>query len=241
MDRTRGATLAALLTLAGCAGAPLPDADRLSLTRGFEGKVFYLRASLNVMPFFADGGKHLVSPLFPDSILLLADAKGAPVAPGPVEEVLRMGTQVRVEKVEFASGLAVTRRPPNTPRQSPWVWLSLPGRARSRPYIAVLRHNLASREEYLAAMNDLLSEEEPSLWLKNVSPEARAAIEKKELLPGMDADAVVLCWGRPMQIKQELDAGARVETWTWAPKVRSATFREGKLTAATPALVPPSP
>jgi hypothetical protein len=238
MDRKRRATLAALWALAGCAGAPLPDADRPSLVRGWEGQTFYLRSSLNLMPFFGDASNRLASPLFPDSVLLLEDSKGAPIAPGPVEEVLPMGTRVRVDKVEFPSGLVVVRRPPNTPRHNPWVYLSVPGRAPGRPCVAVLRRNLASREEFLAAMNDLLSEDEPSLWLKNASPETRAAIERKALLPGMDADAVALSWGRPTQIKQELDQGVRVETWSWPLKKRQAVFREGKLTAATPELMP---
>jgi hypothetical protein len=238
MDRMRMAALASLWALAGCAGAPLPDVDRPSLARGWEGKTFYLRSSLNVMPFFADASRRLASPLFPDSILLLQDSQGAPIPPGPVEEVLPMGTRVRVDRVEFPSGLVVARRPPNTPRHDPWVYLSVPGRAPGRPYVTVLRHNLASREEYLAEVNELLSEDEPVLWLKSASPETRAAIEKKELLPGMDADAVALSWGRPVRIKQELDQGVRVETWTWPLKKRQAVFREGKLIAATPELTP---
>jgi hypothetical protein len=231
------ALLALAAALGGCATATqLPDADRQAVIRGWEGRIYYLRASLNVMPFFVDGSKHLVSPWPPDSLPLLEDTKGAPILPGAVEEVLPLGTKVRVDKIEFPTALVITRRPLYTPRENPWVYLSVPGRPRGRPFVAVLRHNLATRESYLAALNDLFCEDEPSLWLKNLTPEIRRALEEKRLLAGMDADAVATAWGKPEKIQQELDAGVKVETWTWPLGKRTATFRDGKLTAASPAL-----
>lgn len=238
MPRTRSLVLAAsLLALAGCSGArTVPDADRHALTRSWEGRLLYLRSSLNVMPFFTDASKRLVSPWPPDSILLLEDTRGAPILPGAAEGLLALGTKVRVERVEFPTGLTVTRRPLYTPRENVWIYLSLPGTPRGRPYVAVLRPRLATREDFQAAMNELFSEDEPSIWMKGVSAETRAAIADKRLLAGMDPDAVALAWGRPEKILQEAEAGVRIETWTWPLGKRTATFRDGKLTAATPAL-----
>lgn len=238
MNPTRIAVVA-FAALTGCASATrLPEADRLSLPKAFEGKLYYLRSSLNVMPFFADDSKRLVSPLPADSILLLQDSQGAPISPGAVESVLPMGSKVRVEKVELPTGLVVARRPLYTPRESPWVYLSLAGKPHGRPFVAVLRPGIASREEMLAALKDILSEDEPSLWLKNVAPEIRRAIEEKRLVAGMDADCVALAWGRPERIRHEVEAGVRVETWTWQLGKRTATLRDGKLSAATPTMTP---
>lgn len=243
MLRTRLAALAlaAALPLAGCASAPLlPENDRLALDREWENKVLYLRASLNVTPFFSDASKRLASPLHADSILLLVDTKGAPISPGEVESVVPMGTKVRIEKIEHPTGLTVTRRPLYTPRNNPWVWLALPGVARGRPYIVVLRHGMLTREDFRAALGDLFSEDEPSIWLKGATPEERQAVEEKRLVAGMGADLVVLSWGRPEKIQQDLDGGVKVETWTWPLGKRSATFRDGKLTAAVPELARPA-
>lgn len=241
MHPTRSLALAAsLLALAGCSGArTVPEGERHALTRSWEGKILFLRASLNVMPFFTDSTKRLVSPWPADSVLLLEDTKGAPILPGEPEGLLALGTKVRIEKVEFPTGLAVTRRPLYTPRESIWVYLSLPGTPKGRPYVAVLRPRLSTREDFLAAMNDLFSEDEPSIWMKGASAETRAAIAEKRLVAGMDPEAVALAWGRPEKIRQEAEAGVRVETWTWPLGKRTATFRDGKLTAATPALEGP--
>ncbi|MBI5542973.1 MAG: hypothetical protein HY901_03735 [Deltaproteobacteria bacterium] len=232
----------ALAPLVGCAAAsPLPDPDRHALLRSFEGKVLFLRTSLNVLPFFADDTRHLASPLHADSIHLLDDTKGVPIMPGAVVQVIPLGTKVRIEKVEFPTGLVVSRRPLYTPRDNPWVYLALPGFPRGRPFVVVLRQGMTTGDDYRAALNDLFSDDEPSLWMRNVSAEIRRAIEEKRLVAGMDAEQVMLSWGRPEHIRQTLEAGVRLETWTWPLKKRTATLRDGKLAAAAPPLESAAP
>jgi hypothetical protein len=108
---------------------------------------------------------------------------------------------------------------------------------------------METREEVLAALGDLFSEEEPSVWLKNVGPETRKAIEEKRVLAGMDRDQVALAWGRPERIRQDFEEVALEEArangevraprdWTWPLGERTATFQEGRLAAATPPLEP---
>lgn len=253
---TRATALALLAaSVAGCSTArTVPDADRHSLAAAWDGKVVYLRSSLNVLPFYADATKRLVSPLHADSILPATDARGAPVGPGPVESMLPMGTRVRVDKLEFPTGLVVARRPVGTPRESPWVFLSYAGAPRDRAFVAVLRASMTTREDALAALADLFSEEDPSAWLKNVAPETKKAIEEKRLVAGMDRDQVLLAWGRPERIRQDFETAAAqkegvgrpakyvmTETWTWPAGARSATFKEGRLTAAAPPLASAEP
>jgi len=249
--RLAAASLASWLALAGCSAArTVPDADRHSLARAWEGKLVYLRSSVNVLPFHADASRRLVTPLHLDSIVPVSDGQGRPVPVGPVEAVVPLGTAARVEKLEFPTGLGLARRPPGTPRDCPWVHLTLKGQPRDRPFVAVLPPSMETREEVLAALGDLFSEEEPSVWLKNVGPETRKAIEEKRVLAGMDRDQVALAWGRPERIRQDFEEVAleegpartakyvRRETWTWPLGVRTATFKEGRLAAATPPLEP---
>ena len=251
MNRARPFALLLAAALCGCATArTVSEDDRHSLERAWDGKAAYLRSSLNVLPFFGEADKRLVSPLYPDSIQLPAGAAGAQaLLPGPVESVVPMGAQVRIEKLEFPTSLWASPRPLHTPRGCPWVYLSLPGVPRGQTYVAVLRASMTTREEVLAALGDLFSFDEPSLWLKNAGPETRKAIEEKRLLAGMDGEQVLLSWGRPERIRQDLESPAcppdnascirspvRVETWTWPLGVRTATFKDGRLSSAQPAL-----
>ena len=108
-----------------CAAAPrprpCPRRTASSLAREWEGKILFLRSSLNVLPFFADGSKRLISPLhcrlhsrrFPPT------PRAPPSPRGRWRRCLPMGTKVRIEKLEFPTGLV--RNPPaaHTPRQNP--------------------------------------------------------------------------------------------------------------------------
>ena len=227
----------ALAALAGCASASLlPDEERIELTRSLEGSTLHLRASVHVMPFFSDGTRRLISPLPPDSIELLLDPSGVPILPGEPEGLLPLGSKVRVEKVEFPTSLVVTRRPLYSPRTVPWLYLSVVGEPRGRPYIAVLRQGIKTREEFLGAVDQILSAQDPSPVLDRYPPEIRAAIRAKRLEPGMDAQALALAWGRPEQIRQEWVEGVKSETWTWPLGKRQATLRDGRLTRASPSL-----
>ena len=94
---------------------------------------------------------------------------------------------------------------------------------------------MTTREDVLAALNDLFSDDEPALWLRNVGPEARRRSRRSGCSPGMDAEQVALAWGRPERIRQDLEAAScpttnedcvrtpvRVETWIWPLGVRTA-------------------
>ncbi|MGI5864379.1 MAG: hypothetical protein ACOX6T_20330 [Myxococcales bacterium] len=222
---------------AGCASTSLlPDEDRIRLARDLEGKVLHLRASNHVMPFFTDSTRRLISPLPPDSIELLVDPSGQPILPGEPEGLLTLGSKVRVEKVEFPTSLVVTRRPLYSPRTVPWIYLSVVGQPHSRPFVAVLRQGIKTREEFVSAVDQILCEKDPTPNLEAYPPELRAAIRDKRLEPGMDAHAVTLAWGRPESIRQEWVEGVKSEVWTWPLGKRTAAFRDGKLVSAEPSL-----
>jgi len=198
--------------------------------------VLYLRGSLHVMPFFSEPSLRLASPLPPDSIELLLDTKGEPILPGAPDDLLVQGTLVSIEKVEFPTGMVVTKRPLYSPRTNPWVYFHLAGQPRGRPYVAVLRPGIKTREEFLAVMEQLFCAEDPAIWTARFPLEIKTALREKRLVRGMDAQAVELAWGRPETIKQEYVESVKVETWTWPLGKRQAVLRDGKLVEAKPAL-----
>lgn len=235
------AAIGAALLAAGCASATLlPDEERTQLTRDFEGGVYHLRASMTVTPFFSDGTRRLASRLPADSIHLLDDTKGQPLLPGPQEAILPLGTRVKIDKVEFPTGLVVTRRPLYSPREVPWVYFSVVGEPRGRPYVAVLRPGIKTREEFVAAMDQLFTKDDPAVWLAKSPSTIQEAIREKRLVAGMDSAAVELAWGRPEKIVQAWEQGVRVETWTWPLGKRSVTFRDDRLAESTPPLEKPA-
>ena len=227
-----------LVLLTACPSATLlPDDQRNQVTKDFEGKILFLKPATYVLPFFSVPESRLVSPLPPDSIHLLDDTKGEPILPGEPEAILKAGTRVRVEKLEFPTGFVVTKRPLYSPRTSPWLYLNVEGRPKGKATIVVLRPGIRSREEFVAAMDQLFHEEDPSAELSRIPPEFRAAIDEKRLVAGMDGESVLLAWGRPEKIHQEFVDGVKVESWTWPLGKRSTTLRDGKLADAVPPLV----
>ncbi len=226
-----------LLLLTGCATANiLPEKDRQDVSRALQGQVVYLRQSNAVMPFWSDQTKLLVNANPPDSIELLDNTSGQPILPGEPVGFLELGTRVYVDKIEFPTGLTVSRRGLFTPREYPWIYLSLVGEKHGRPYVAVLRQGIKSREELLAAFDQSFSKDDPTVLLKNYPPEVAAAIRAKKLMAGMDAEAVQMAWGHPERIRVEQVGGERVETWTWPTGKRTATLKSGKLVSTTPPL-----
>src|SRR3712207_4337383 len=94
--RTQSFVIASLslLLLTACPSATLlPDEQRVTLTRDFEGRTMYLRNSVFVMPFFSDADAHLVSVYPPDSVHLLNDTEGKPILPGRSQGILELGTK----------------------------------------------------------------------------------------------------------------------------------------------------
>ena len=232
-----GAALALALALSGCASATLiPDDQRLAIVRDLEGRALFLRASVHVLPFFGDTSRRLITPLPPDSVELLEDASGNPILPGPAEGLLALGTRVRIQKVELPTSLAMARRPLYSPRPNPWIFLTVVGEPRDRPYIAVLRPGIKTREEFLAVFAQLFVDEDPEEGLARYPADVREAVRQKRLLRGMDGDAAKLAWGSPERIHQEVSNGVKLETWTWPLNKRTAKFRDGRLSEAVPAL-----
>jgi hypothetical protein len=239
--RSRSAAALPLLCIAltvtpvGCrTGLRIPLDQGRAIAAEFEGKTLYLRSSLNVMPFFGDPTRRLVSPWPADSARLLESGRGEPILPGPVERLLIQGSRARIDKVELPTAANIAMRPPVSPRDSPWVYLSVAGERLAPRLVAVLPKGARTREELLAAFDQLFCAISPDALLANQPAPVREAIRQKRLTLEMDCLAVELAWGRPERIHQEWVEGVRVEKWTWALGRRSASFRDGRLTGFTP-------
>ena len=218
----------AALALAVAACAPLtvvPDAERARTHAALEGQPRWLRVSLAVSPLFGDRGRLLLLDAPPAEVDLLRGAGDAVIPPPAAERILPPGTAVRVEKVEFPTGLVIARRAVMSPRYHPWVYLRLPGE--ERPGILVLSHAAASANALVEEVDRVLTRDDPSRLLAALPPEQREAVGRRELLEGMSPRAVEMAWGVPEAVK--IDRPALTEEWAWPTGKRRAWFQDEKL------------
>lgn len=224
---------------AGCAtlGRQIPLEQRGSLERRLLGQERFLAMSFYVTPFFGDATLRLLTAWPPDEVRLLDDAGGAPIAPGPIQVVLPAGSRARILKIEFPSALVQAGRVLMTPRSSTWVYLdvAVPGAAvrpaDTAPLVLVLGTHLGSEVEVLAELERSLAERDPSAQLAQWSPQVREAIAKKQTVPEMPAEAVVMAWGPPESRRITREGELRREEWVWPGGKRRLRIQEGRVEA----------
>lgn len=222
------AALALLSLLAASACTPrvvVPDAERDRTRAALDGQQRYLRVAVTVHALFGDTGKRLILDGPPAEADLLRGGQGELIAPPPFEKVLPPGTPVRVERVEFPTGLLIAGRVVMSPRYHPWVLLSIPGEA--RPHVLVLPQTTATAADALAEVDRVLASDDPSAVFAALAPEQREAVLRKELTDGMSTRTVEMAWGLPE--KKRIDRPARTEEWAWPGGKRRASFSDEKL------------
>ncbi|NTX62544.1 hypothetical protein HUA74_17970 [Myxococcus sp. CA051A] len=210
-----------------------PEA-RTSLQRTLTGPDAeqYLRISGNVIPFFGDGSKRLLTPYAPDDVRLLDDSNGKPINPGAVERTLPVGTKLRITKVEFPTAWVVAERVLYTPRTWPWVYLAEEGKPDAPPLVLVLPPNLEQPNDFRAEVEKYLSAQNPKSQLEALAPPVRDAVREKRLVANMSADAVRMAWGPPELVRRTLEGTAKNEEWTYPGGRRKAFITDGRLARA---------
>ncbi|TQF09450.1 hypothetical protein FJV41_44520 [Myxococcus llanfairpwllgwyngyllgogerychwyrndrobwllllantysiliogogogochensis] len=210
-----------------------PEA-RTSLQRTLTGPDAeqYLRVSGNVIPFFGDGSKRLLTPYAPDDVRFLDDSNGKPINPGAVERTLPVGTKLRITKVEFPTAWVVAERVLYTPRTWPWVYLAEEGKPDAPPLVLVLPPNLEQPNDFRAEVEKYLSAQNPKSQLEALAPPVRDAVREKRLVANMSADAVRMAWGPPELVRRTLEGTAKNEEWTYPGGRRKAFITDGRLARA---------
>jgi hypothetical protein len=215
----------------------LPEADRVHAARHFDHQLAYLHVTSLVAPFFGEPRKRLLSPAFIDELRLEDDA-GRPLVPKTTEKVLPAGTRVRIDRLEFPTGLdfpplgAVASRPKATPRSRPWVYLSAEGQPADHSLILVLRKDLGSFEDVTAELERYLSPEPLDFVLGAYPEPIRRAIAERRVVTNMDPGAVEMAWGYPERRTIVFREQGRDETWTWPSGKRRVFFTAGRVTKA---------
>jgi hypothetical protein len=224
--RAPALALALALAAGGCTPITVvPDADRERTRAALDGQARRLRVALAVSPLFGDRGKLLLLDAPPAEVDLLRATDGSIIPPPAPERILLPGTPVRVEQVEFPSGLVIAGRVVMSPRYHPWVYLRLAGE--ERPAIIVVSTAAATSTAILDEVDRVLTRDDPSRALAALPQEQREAIGRRELVEGMGVQAVEMAWGVPEKVR--IDRPAATEEWAWPGGKRRAWFQDGKL------------
>ncbi len=220
------AALAVALSSAGCAPlAVVPDAERARTHAALDGQSRWLRVAVSASPLFGDRGKLLLLDAPAAEVDLLRATDDSIIPPPAAERVLPPGTPVRVERVEFPTGLVIAGRAVMSPRYHPWVYLKLAGE--ERPAVVVLSHANVTADALLDELGRVLTVDDPSRTLAALPQDQRDAIGRRELLDGMSTRAVEMAWGVPEKIR--IDRPAATEEWSWPAGKRRAWFQDEKL------------
>ena len=223
----RPLALLPLLCALSCASAsPIPDADRARLETELTGKSRFLRISVFKGPFWSDDGKLLLSAAPPTEVALFTDAHGADVSGPAPTGIIPAGRRVRIDRVELPTGAVVIGRLPFTPRYNPWVYLTVEGETQ-KPAVLVLRSSLKSHDQFEAALDRLLTVEDPSARIAAYPADVQRAIEQKQVVRDMDPEAVTMAWGAPE--RRSIDDAKRTESWSYGAGKRVVSFSEGKV------------
>jgi hypothetical protein len=224
--RASALVLALALAAGGCAPlAVVPDAERERTHAALDGQPRRLRVALAASPLFGDRGKLLLLDAPPGEVDLLRSTDGSVIPPPAPERILPPGTAVRVEQVEFPTGMVIAGRVVMSPRYHPWVYLKLAGE--ERPGILVLSTSALTADAILAEVDRVLTSDDPSRALAALPPEQREAVGRRELVEGMGVQAVEMAWGVPEKVR--IDRPAATEEWAWPGGKRRAWFQDGKL------------
>lgn len=217
---------AALAALAACTPrVVVPDAERERTRSALDGQQRYLRVAVTVHRLFGDGSRRLLLDAPAGEVDLLRGANDERLSPPPAERVLPPGTPVRIEQVEFPTGMVIARRVVMSPRYHPWVLLAVPGDP--RPHVLVLPQTTATAADAVAEVDRVLTADDPSPALAALTADQRAAVLRKELVEWLPAAAVEMAWGLPE--RKRIDRPAGTEAWAWPEGRRSAWLQDGRL------------
>ncbi len=222
----RRAILVVLLALCGCATRmTIPEDDRRRAIDELSGQRRFLRVAAYVGQFFGDSAKLLLSDAPVGELDLLESPSGEPIRPPAPTEILPPGTPVRIQAIEFPTGMVIAGRGLMTPRYHPWVYGDVPGR--DRPAILVLSQTVSSYDDVRAEIDQVLATDNPSAAFQGLPKPQREAIARKEPSEGMGPRALEMAWGYPQ--KKIIDRPSGTEEWIWSAGKRRAFFQGGRL------------
>lgn len=196
--------------LQGCQGhVALPQALQSSIAQQFDGQTLWLKQSLYGGNFYDDDRYRLAHPRRFEELTYLKTPDGDLILPPPSNEIITVGTRVKILKVEWPTGMTVFKRPLFTPRHCAWVYLEVArdrGQVtltRNKTYILLVPEGVQDDKAFKGWIDTLLAKEDTNPWLLALSPSDREGVLKKAAHIGMSSQALNAAMGQPDQLRRE--------------------------------------
>jgi hypothetical protein len=223
--------------LTSCADANLiSSADRAKIDETETGSLRFLNQSMYAGQFYDDDRYRLLHPRRFEELTYLLNAEGEPIPPPPPDEVIPVGTRVRIERIEWPSEDVIFRRPIYTPRFTTWVFLRVARERgsegtieRNERHILLLPGGITDEATLTMWLDAALSEKDPNAWLLQLPDAQRAGVLEKRAVAGMDYRTVVAAMGLPNRLKRDIKDGHTVEVASYGST--SVQFVDGVVTS----------
>lgn len=224
-----GCLFLSMALLQGCPSHTLLSAkDQEKIQAKHGKKVYYLKQSFFVGPFFAYDDRHYISERAFDERVLIQSPGGDPILPCEPTGVLSMGSRVTVRGIEFPNSSAMASRKLKSPRHFTWILLDVDGQPAGKPYILVLTQEFKKNKDFENSLKDYLLTEDPREEFAASPPEELKAIDTKTLIKGMRADALLRSRGHPDRITRKFIEGIKTERWQYTPE-RVVVLKEDRV------------
>ncbi len=222
MQRSSWIIGAIVLASACSSQTKLPANVRNELQARHLKRTVELKQSVYFGDLYDENEKWLLSPHPFGETFHIVDLEGAPIHPQGQKGIIPAGSAFVIEKLEFPDSTALAMRMLTTPRYNPWIYLTPgPGNTAAptgrRFFILLLPMDLETGEATQREIDELLAPAgEVQAWMKERSPEVRAAIERKDVVAGMTLPEVVASLGKPPRWFVEQPEGGEVRV-AWYP------------------------
>lgn len=169
-----------LFLMAGCTA----HIKQIPIEKAQTGKSYWLKKSLYGGIFYDDDRYRLLSERPFEELKHLKSLSGDLILPPPSDEVIPVGTQVYVQKIEWPTQLNWIKRPILTPRHLGWVYLTVAldrgsvTLMRDKPYVLLIPEEIQDDKTLQSWLSACFSEQDNNLWFLNLKPAEREAILK---------------------------------------------------------------
>jgi hypothetical protein len=196
--------------LAGCPShLNMSEASQASIATQIKGQSLWLKQSLYGGPFYDDDRFRLAHARKFEELTYLRTPDGDIILPPPSDEIIGVGTRVKIEKIEWPTGMNIFKRPIFTPRHCPWLYLRV---ARDRGqvtmnrdhlYILLVPDQVHDDKSFREWLEGILSSQDTNNWLMNLDKNERDGVLKKQALVGMSSESLMAALGQPDQLRRE--------------------------------------
>ena len=182
--------------------------DRNSINNNYLSNTFFLKTSLYGGQFYDDDRFRLAHAKPFDQISDLTTLDGHVITPLPSDEIISVGTKVKIKNIEWPLGSVRFRRPLYSPRDKIWVILRVALERgnitfeREKDYILLAPDYLKNRQEFDAWFKSYFTKDNTNDWVLSLNTEIRNGILSKKAKKGMTYQELLATLGAPDQLKE---------------------------------------